>query len=113
MTKIRQSKELTAFYNAYNEWLEAGAPEENKYGFSGYDGLCCSIVVYTRTPFSKIAVEMESQFAGAKLSKTYPFTRSNFIDRYDSGTLHLDPNRRRWVKTHLTEEVKKEFTLQK
>ena len=44
-SKKQQSKELTAFYSAYNEWLDSGALrfKDNPYGFLPRLGLCYAL----------------------------------------------------------------------
>ena len=118
MTKIIQSKELTAFYNAYNDWLEAGAPDKNEYSFSRRDGLCFLLYQFfdkvgeTCDNACRISKEMKNQFVSAQ-SEVYPFGMSNYYERAKNNTQHLDPIRIRWVKAHLTEEVEKEFTFRR
>ena len=137
MTKIIQSKELTSFYNAYNEWLEAGAPEHNDYRFLRSVGLCSALRKYSsirkwagvfKHVISQenidididnlmvcdktISLEMESQFDKANLDTKYPFGEIEFCRGVQHESNYLDPNRIRWVKAHLTEEVDMESTLQ-
>ena len=122
MTKITQSKELISFYNAYNEWLEAGAPEKNDFGFERTSGLCDSLLYYYfltkyRTleefDYLKTKKQLKEQFKMSNLDSKYPFGVENYSKRWDNNTQHLDPNRIAWVKSHLTEEVDMEFILQK
>ena len=112
----RQSKRLTKFYNAYNDWLEAGAPEDNEYGFSRKIGLCGSIAYYyekqSLSVSQKVIAEQTRQFIAAGLDKGYPFGYSAYYVGMSNNNNHLDPNRVAWVKAHLKRQIKKEFTLQ-
>ena len=108
---MKQTPELTAFYNAYHDWLEAGAPAKNKYGFKRYLGLCSNIKDGMNSKYILEECEMKSQFEKAGLCEIYPFGE----DAYNVGNMadaqHLDKNRIAWVKAHLTEEVDEKFTL--
>lgn len=114
---MKQSKELTAFYNAYNDWLEAGAPEENEYNFHRHGGLCYNIIYIgaiaygTKKLVGELIPELKEQFEKAHLDKDYPFGRWIYLVARYNDTQHLDPNRIRWVKSHLTEEVEEKFEL--
>ena len=108
---MKQSPRLTAFYNAYHDWLEAGAPIENSYEFSRHWGLCTSIIFCSNSKYCASAAEMTRQFKMAGLDKFYPFGENEYETGSSSDTQHLDKNRIAWVKAHLTNEVDEKFTL--
>lgn len=117
----RQSKELTAFYRAYNEWLEVGAPDEYHYidnpnGFIPELGLCNALKKFcTKNNISykikSLSIEMEFQFFKKGLSTIYPFGEKEYDTSVENtGTLCChQPKRIQWVKDHL----KPEFTGEK
>lgn len=108
-----QSQLLTEFYNAYNDWLEAGAPDGVM--FHREVGLCSNIASWGNSTkfdhvggdpaFSTVATlryEMTMQFDADGLSKHYPFGNlSEYTDCRNNSTQHLDPKRIAWVKAHL------------
>lgn len=107
---MKQSPELTAFYNAYNDWLEAGAPDENKYDFSRSNGLCYNLE-YGFDGKRREIFEMKEQFKKAGLDTIHPFGKEIFLAAHAQKVQHLDPNRIKWVKAHLAEEVDEKFEL--
>ncbi|AXH72680.1 MAG: hypothetical protein [Caudoviricetes sp.] len=108
---MKQSRELTKFYNAYHDWLMNGAPIHDI--FSRCAGLCHNLTLYcVRNKIDKnFSKQMGKQFEKAGLDKEYPFGEEQYINCFMNDTSHLDPNRIAWVKAHLTEEVNKKFTL--
>jgi hypothetical protein len=96
---MAQSQKLTDFYNAYNNWLNDGAPAHEL--FSRETGLCSCIIMWL--PGYLQIIEMRSQFAAASLSTCYPFNEE--FDDYLADTnkgAHLNPKRIQWVKDHLS-----------
>ena len=107
---MKQSHELTAFYNAYNDWLKNCAIDNI---FSCCTGLCHNLAMYcNRHLIDKriLLLEMKNQFLTAGLDIDYPFGRKQYIYRIVNNNSYLDPNRFAWVKAHLTEEVNEKFT---
>lgn len=103
-----QSANLTKFYNAYNDWQEAGAPEHN--AFEHWFGLCTSLRRWCQYQVRLgVAVdswlltdEMTDQFRENGLDTNYPFGRADFEDCLYHDTMHLSPKRIAWVKAHLS-----------
>lgn len=102
MSKV-QSKELTAFYRAYKQWLDDGAPDKDP--FHRCCGLCVSVEDFITEPFT-VEEELHYQFKDAGLNPDYPFGEWNYEYRSSNWEQHLDPLRIKWVEDHL----KPEFT---
>lgn len=124
---MTQSKQLTEFYNAYNDWLEAGAPERVRVvkflpwitkaaTFTRYNGLCInlsrwakSIIKADNITTTALVREQEALFHDAGLSRYYPFDALDYANlsntsynlRSRIGTVHECPKRIAWVKAHL------------
>jgi hypothetical protein len=97
---MSQSKGLTEFYNAYNDWVNTGAPECNV--FSRSYGLCLNLRVYGDS--LNLCNEMKAQFVEAELSCDYPFNESEneYFVECDAGEAALNPERIKWVQEHLS-----------
>lgn len=74
-----QSNILTKFYQAMQEWIESGCPDENKYGFYERFGLCSNLMEYLELLYPDLDTgikpaayaELKTQFAEAGLSRVY------------------------------------------
>lgn len=118
---MKQSEELTKFYRAYNDWLDADAPRDNRYGFYKDIGLCGNLVSFYKNgelvipshadmqTLQVIRNEMRDQFLYAGLDAQYPFGERKYIRQRRDCSQHLDPNRIRWVKSHLETTVEEDF----
>lgn len=99
-----QSKELTAFYKSYLDWLDVGAPHEQPY--SRKYGLCSNILHYYFNSnwrnYYPIKEEMKNQFDQAGIHTIYPFEGSkyHYHDAAEHRKLHLNPARIQWVRDH-------------
>lgn len=107
MNQTNQSDELTAFYQDYLAWVEAGAVEVDSdlYGYSRGSGLCSSLSNFCwRHEYYQYVFhhEMKKQFEDAGLSSKIPFNSN--IGEYSTesidDTIHLNPKRITWVKDH-------------
>lgn len=95
---------LADFYEAYSEWIDAGAPESEP--FSRRVGLCGSLCLYLtrkgcKFPARDMALQlMKSQFIKAGLSRDYPFNNAENSYHVEcvNGTIHTNKNRIAWVK---------------
>lgn len=111
------SPTLKAFYIDYNDWLNAGAPEESY--FCRSEGLCSNIERWGAEQDIPIAAayrEMIRQFAAMTANYEYPFETSVHNPRYDynkrakTNTQHLNPNRIEWVRKHAEAAIGDEYT---
>lgn len=97
------SPELTAFYQAYNQWLEAGAPEEDPNFFRGA-GLCANLNNWADwRQRANLRWELEKQFQRAELDPFYPFNNESYSEySIESNAMlsYLNPQRVAWVKAH-------------
>lgn len=106
----KQSKELTAFYRAYNEWLDSGASyfKDNPYGFLPRLGLCYALRKYceNNSSYKVLSKEMKSQFIKSGRNKIYPFGEKEYNNSADFGgePCCYQPERVKWVKDHLKPE---------
>lgn len=117
-----QSKRLTKFYNAYNDWLKAGAPERVQVvsflpwvtkaaPFSRHYGLClnlnlwyhaqCWCWVPSHAAVQQLVYEQAQLFRDEGLDSVIPFGHSDYVFRRAAGTFHQCPKRIDWVKAHL------------
>lgn len=95
---------LAEFYEAYSDWIDAGAPESEP--FSRRVGLCGSLCSHLaskgcRFPVRDMALQlMKSQFIKAGLSRDYPFNNADNSYCLESinGEIHTNKNRIAWVK---------------
>ena len=105
MSKV-QSKELTAFYRAYKQWLDDGAFDGQPFFRSC--GLCANVekFVEEKFPMEKFSLgrEMTRQFQQENLNLNYPFGYSSFMSASATEEQHLDPLRIKWVEDHLKPE---------
>lgn len=96
---MTQSKELTAFYDAYLDWAEGG---ENVYGFKAQFGLCHAVDTFDNLDGSVrltgVYGEMQRQFRAAGLWSAYPFEGEIAYEL--STDKRLDPKRMAWVRAH-------------
>lgn len=95
-----QSEELTAFYRAYAEWLDDGAP--NGQPFFRSFGLCSALDEFLGRTKKKwqIKHEMLQQFEAAGLHANYPFGYAEYYRRMEKGTVYLQSKRVKWVREH-------------
>ena len=92
---MNQSKNLTAFYKAYADWLAVGAPSCEP--FSSTVGLCTNIhefELYSRA----LKEEMILQFKNANLNPEFPFNKNR--DEYLGEDHTKNPKRIAWVIEH-------------
>lgn len=96
--------QLAEFYEAYSDWIDAGAPESEP--FSRRVGLCGSLCSHLaskgcRFPERDMALQlMKSQFIKAGLSRDYPFNNADnpyCLESIDAA-IHTNKNRIAWVK---------------
>ena len=112
---MAQSDELTAFYQAYLAWLNAGAPETNVfdtnahgtnvYGFARGSGLCANLRYFCEhyeSHSNDFQIEMAMQFTEAGLSPRFPFNPNpdDFYKEVYKSTCHINPKRVQWVNDH-------------
>jgi hypothetical protein len=112
---MSQSDELTAFYQAYVDWLDVGAPEtvlhpKNPFEFLRGVGLCGNLRLFCFQHscyghHTMYAGEMIRQFVEAGLDKQYPFNRYSKDENSMSiemrqDTCHINPKRLQWAKNH-------------
>ena len=91
--------ELTDFYKAYSDWIDAGAQESET--FSRRVWLCGSLCLYLtskgcRLPVMDMTLQlMKSQFIKAGLSRDYQFNNSDNSYCLESinGEIHTNKNR--------------------
>ena len=96
--------QLAEFYEAYSDWIDAGAPESEP--FSRRVGICGSLCLYLtnkgcRFPERDMALQsMKSQFIKAGLNRDYPFNNAenSYYVECVNGTIHTNKNRIAWVK---------------
>lgn len=96
--------QLAEFYEAYSDWIDAGAPESEP--FSRRVGLCGSLLLHLKSkgcrfPVRDMALQlMKSQFIKAGLSRDYPFNNADNSYCLESinGEIHTNKNRVAWVK---------------
>lgn len=94
---MEQSKELTAFYDAYLNWLERGAPNYDP--FKRSLGLCNNLRRWMGIVGSAARHEMTTQFKAAGLDESYPFDPT---EPYGLDFKHDNPARIEWVRAHAT-----------
>lgn len=99
------SEELKAFYIAYRDWLDAGAP--NYEPFARHDGLCSNIGRLYKvekpgdtTLRRRLRDELSAQFRAARLDSTFPFGERSYHMRHDKDSQHLHKPRVKWVREH-------------
>lgn len=101
--KSEQSELLTSFYRAYQDWINAGAP--NHKPFRRDKGLCFNLFNFCRdNHLSDTAVsnEMNRQFKNAGMNYTIPFSKySSYHVEVRTSQCHINKERLTWVKDHL------------
>ena len=105
------SETLQAFYVAYKQWLDDGAPI-NDLAFDREDGLCWCLNMYLmqsdsllNSEKSVIREEMTNQFIEANLDESYPFGPRNVFTRDEiNAAMHLNKKRIAWVNNHQPKE---------
>lgn len=97
-----QSKELTEFYIALQEWLDHGA---DSVSFHREYGLCDNLAVYHGI-YAKVIDEMKEQFTSENLHRVYPFNEDSteFDEECETSTCYKNPKRLQWIKDHLPKE---------
>lgn len=98
----KQSDELTAFYIAYQFWLDMDAPDSAT--FTRNEGLCGNLLkMYEDFPNKRSYLnEMTGQFVSKELSHCFPFNQET-LDYYAecfNSTCHKNNKRIKWVKDH-------------
>nr|UWG25963.1 MAG: hypothetical protein [Bacteriophage sp.] len=96
--------QLAEFYEAYSDWIDAGAPESEP--FSRRVGLCGSLCSYIaskgcRSQVRDMALQlMKSQFIKAGLSRDNPFNNADnsYYVECINWAIHTNKNRIAWVK---------------
>lgn len=96
--------QLSEFYKAYSDWIDAGAPEGKP--FSRNCGICVSLTLHLKqmglTPKEREQARklMRAQFIKAGLSRDYPFNNAenSYYVECINGTIHTNKNRVAWVK---------------
>lgn len=101
---VKQSPELTEFYQAYKAWLDAGAPEDHP-SFVQDTGLCGNLRNYAQDAGyygHQFVIELKQQFIDVDLPFNYPFHKnlSAYFVEVDQYTTHLNPDRNKWVEDH-------------
>lgn len=94
------SEQLKAFYKAYAEWLDAGAPHSET--FDRTCGLCNALEEFSECDY-KLLKEMQQQFTDAGLNWDFPFDEGWKAYHYDDNK-HLNASRVEWVRKHAEEE---------
>lgn len=96
--------QLAEFYEAYSDWIDAGAPEGEQ--FSRRVGLCGSVCLYLKSKGLNFRERemalflMRKQFIKADLNRDYPFNNQDNSYYVESiyGLIHTNKNRIAWVK---------------
>lgn len=96
--------QLTEFYKAYSDWIDAGAPDGKP--FSRNCGICVSLTLHLKamglTPkeMEQARKLMRSQFIKAGLNGYYPFNNRelSYLTESARGLIHTNKNRIAWVK---------------
>ncbi len=103
---MNQSKELTTFYKAMHEWINAGFPESEV--FKGYYGLCNNLVKFCEDMDHSDYVlqqEMEHQFIDAGLDQYVPFNNIGGMPSFFKEVHHYkNPLRINWIREHAKEQ---------
>lgn len=99
MNKVKtQSSELKTFYGSYLQWVQAGAPVDNPYGFHRGAGLCQNLLwFYLPDDSSSFEVELILQFQRNNLYAAYPFGMTDYTLRTRNQSHHECPKRMAWV----------------
>lgn len=95
---------MDCFYKAYQEWLDAGAPDGDEV-FSRGIGLCGLLKRYCDRKLPEFGlvivaagkVRLKGHFAVCGMDVVYPFGRIYTIE-CDNRMMHLNTARRKWVK---------------
>lgn len=89
---------LQQFYNDYDAWLDAGAPEGQP--FSRIQGLCRNLWDWSGYD-NRLQAEMRVHLKKVGLNPAYPFGGDDVYDDESlNATMHLNPKRIQWVKDH-------------
>lgn len=104
---MKQSESLTAFYDAYLDWLNKRARSKK---FSRKEGLCVNLVKFLGHEDDGVdiipaLIEMKKQFENAELSRIIPFNRRvegdpGYFYEMSEGKAHTNKKRVAWVKAH-------------
>lgn len=110
---ITSSRHLLAFYQAYSDWLNAGAPQRRP--FSRRAGLCCNLRVWCRERFPAsdgyvLGREMKRQFEAAGLDDELPFNseKHTYSSEVYLHCCHENPHRVQWVANRVADGIKQE-----
>lgn len=91
------SEELQSFFDAYANWLNAGAPERQP--FSRARGLCGNLRL-NRFESLDIFAATDTELSNMFNAVLYPFGEESYCLGILKGTLHLCPKRRAFVFAH-------------
>lgn len=93
-------KTLREFYQAYADWVDAGAPDGNP--FRREWGLCTNLYFFGYCD-DDLLYEMSKQFEAAGLDPELPFNKDwdDYAREYKEDGSHLNAVRIQWVKDHL------------
>lgn len=105
---MKQSKLLTKFYRAWDDQLfKLNSGKKTKYWFDPSDSLISSLEEYLAyidkgEKYELLYQEIRNQFKKAKLDTALPFLTCDDGEEY---------NKERWVRKHLSRDVKTKFKL--
>ena len=95
---------LKHFYNDYQAWLDAGAPEGKP--FTRHGGLCVNLCIWRneQAEIDKkllLSSVLIIQFKEEGLAACSPFGLLEYVEEKKNGTGHLNKQRILWIKNHL------------
>ncbi len=106
--KVKQSDELTRFYNEMQKWIDRGTPSHPY--FSNKQALCWNLRKFREHHGIDIdkylVVQLGEQFIEAGLSMTFPFNDGSQLKFYhENEDIQHYSNKARleWVRTHQQE----------
>lgn len=104
---MKQSESLTAFYDAYLDWLNKRARSKK---FSRKEGLCTNLIRFLgHEDDGKACIpeidEIQKQFGAAGLDRVLPFNSRaegdpGYCNETFAGKAHTNKKRVAWVKAH-------------
>ena len=92
---------LLQFLKAYLEWAEAGAPEDNAYGFEDFYGLCANADSYEDATYISVQDDLQDYFAEFD-RPAYPFGEEEYENEYPFNKSQ-QPERIEWVRATIKE----------
>lgn len=104
------SPNLLQFYKEWNVWadmaVETGQVPDHP-AFDAWHGLCGCLAEWSYLQDHStdgLGEQMEAQFIQAGLETDYPFGgRTTFFDEVDMDSMHLNSERRKWVKARISD----------